>query len=85
MHSLTSFFLLSTVGLQYLDASTSQFLRGGLGLIFVALMKQHILKDRLVSFNDFLSAFFYWYYHLHLLFCLCIRSTNFIGLVFFGL
>lgn len=40
------------VGLQYLDASTSQFLRAGSGLIFVALMKQYILKDRLVSFND---------------------------------
>ena len=40
------------MGLKYLDASISQFLRGGLGIIFVALMKQTILKDRLVSFID---------------------------------
>ena len=43
------------MGLKYLDASISQFLRGGLGIIFVALMKQTILKDRLVSFIDFVQ------------------------------
>lgn len=47
---LTAIQMLSMVGLQYLDASISQFLRGGSGLIFVALMKQYILKDRLVRF-----------------------------------
>jgi drug/metabolite transporter (DMT)-like permease len=39
-------------GLQYLDASIFQMLRGS-GLVFVALMKQYVLMDRLVSFIDF--------------------------------
>jgi len=36
------------MGLQYLDVSIYQMLRGS-GIIFVALMKQHVLKEHLVS------------------------------------
>lgn len=43
---------LCMVGLQYLDVSIYQLLRGS-GIIFVALMKQHVLKDRLFNFQWF--------------------------------
>jgi hypothetical protein len=36
------------MGLQYLDVSIYQMLRGS-GIIFVALMKQHVLGEHLVS------------------------------------
>lgn len=36
------------MGLQYLDASVYQMLRGS-GIVFVALMKQHVMKEHLVS------------------------------------
>ena len=39
---------LCMMGLQYLDVSVYQMLRGS-GIIFVALMKQHVLKEHLVS------------------------------------
>jgi len=38
----------SMMGLQYLNVSVYQMLRGS-GIIFVALMKQHVLKEHLVS------------------------------------
>ena len=38
----------SMMGLQYLDVSIYQMLRGS-GIIFVALMKQHVLGEHLVS------------------------------------
>ena len=44
------------IGLQYLDASIFQMIRGS-ALVFVALLKQHVLKDHLVSFIDSLECF----------------------------
>lgn len=41
---------LCMMGLQYLDVSIYQMLRGS-AIIFVALMKQHVLKERLHSFH----------------------------------
>jgi hypothetical protein len=41
---------LCMMGLRYLDVSIYQMLRGS-GIIFVALMKQHVLKDRLYNFQ----------------------------------
>jgi drug/metabolite transporter (DMT)-like permease len=41
---------LCMMGLRYLDVSIYQLLRGS-GIIFVALMKQHVLKDHLYSFQ----------------------------------
>ncbi|KAL3911972.1 MAG: hypothetical protein SGARI_001386, partial [Bacillariaceae sp.] len=41
---------LCMMGLQYIDASIYQLLRGS-GIIFVALMKQYILKDQLYNFQ----------------------------------
>jgi drug/metabolite transporter (DMT)-like permease len=41
---------LSMVGLRYLDVSVYQLLRGS-GIIFVAVMKQSVLKDRLYRFQ----------------------------------
>jgi hypothetical protein len=41
---------LCMMGLRYLDVSIYQLLRGS-GIIFVALMKQHVLGDRLYSFQ----------------------------------
>jgi len=41
---------LSTIGLLYLDVSIYQLLRGS-GIIFVALMKQFVLGDRLFAFQ----------------------------------
>ena len=38
------------MGLQYLDVSIYQMLRGS-GIIFVALMKQHVLKEHLHKFH----------------------------------
>ena len=40
---------LCMMGLQYLDVSIYQMLRGS-GIIFVALMKQHVLKEHLVRY-----------------------------------
>ena len=40
---------LCMLGLQYLDVSIYQMLRGS-GIIFVALMKQHVLKEHLVRY-----------------------------------
>jgi drug/metabolite transporter (DMT)-like permease len=42
--------VLCMMGLRYLDVSIYQLLRGS-GIIFVALMKQHVLKDRLYTFQ----------------------------------
>lgn len=42
--------VLCMMGLQYLDVSIYQLLRGS-GIIFVALMKQHVLKDKLYNFQ----------------------------------
>lgn len=42
--------LLCMCGLQYIDVSVYQLLRGS-GIIFVALMKQHVLKDKLYTFQ----------------------------------
>jgi drug/metabolite transporter (DMT)-like permease len=41
---------LCMMGLQYIDASIYQLLRGS-GIIFVALMKQYFLKDHLYRFQ----------------------------------
>mmetsp|Transcript_8907 Transcript_8907/g.20011 ORF Transcript_8907/g.20011 Transcript_8907/m.20011 type:complete len:474 (+) Transcript_8907:91-1512(+) len=41
---------LCMIGLQYLDVSIYQMLRGS-GIIFVALMKQHVLKEHLHKFH----------------------------------
>ena len=41
---------LCMMGLQYLDVSIYQMLRGS-GIIFVALMKQHVLKEHLQTFH----------------------------------
>eukprot|EP00573_Skeletonema_grethae_P002975 CAMPEP_0201687188 /NCGR_PEP_ID=MMETSP0578-20130828/1351_1 /ASSEMBLY_ACC=CAM_ASM_000663 /TAXON_ID=267565 /ORGANISM="Skeletonema grethea, Strain CCMP 1804" /LENGTH=471 /DNA_ID=CAMNT_0048171321 /DNA_START=110 /DNA_END=1525 /DNA_ORIENTATION=- len=41
---------LCMMGLQYLDVSIYQMLRGS-GIIFVALMKQHVLKDHLHQYH----------------------------------
>ena len=41
---------LCMMGLQYLDVSVYQMLRGS-GIIFVALMKQHVLKDHLHKYH----------------------------------
>lgn len=41
---------LCMMGLQYLDVSIYQMLRGS-GIIFVALMKQHVLKEHLHKFH----------------------------------
>lgn len=41
---------LCMMGLQYIDVSIYQLLRGS-GIIFVALMKQHILGDHLLNFQ----------------------------------
>lgn len=41
---------LCMMGLQYLDVSIYQMLRGS-GIIFVALMKQHVLKDHLHKYH----------------------------------
>jgi len=41
---------LCMMGLRYLDVSIYQMLRGS-GIIFVALMKQHVLRDRLYNFQ----------------------------------
>jgi drug/metabolite transporter (DMT)-like permease len=41
---------LCMMGLRYLDVSIYQLLRGS-GIIFVALMKQHVLKDHLFTFQ----------------------------------
>mmetsp|Transcript_29262 Transcript_29262/g.58392 ORF Transcript_29262/g.58392 Transcript_29262/m.58392 type:complete len:474 (+) Transcript_29262:125-1546(+) len=41
---------LCMMGLQYLDVSIYQMLRGS-GIIFVALMKQHVLKEHLYKFH----------------------------------
>ena len=41
---------LCMMGLQYLDVSIYQMLRGS-GIIFVALMKQHVLKDHLRKYH----------------------------------
>jgi drug/metabolite transporter (DMT)-like permease len=41
---------LCMMGLRYLDVSIYQMLRGS-GIIFVALMKQHVLRDRLYTFQ----------------------------------
>ena len=41
---------LCMMGLQYIDVSIYQLLRGS-GIIFVALMKQHVLSDHLFSFQ----------------------------------
>ena len=41
---------LCMMGLRYLDVSIYQLLRGS-GIIFVALMKQHVLKDHLYTFQ----------------------------------
>lgn len=41
--------LLCMMGLRYIDVSIYQMLRGS-GIIFVALMKQHVLRDRLYNF-----------------------------------
>jgi len=41
---------LCMMGLRYLDVSIYQLLRGS-GIIFVALMKQHVLGDRLYNFQ----------------------------------
>lgn len=42
--------VLCMMGLRYLDVSIYQLLRGS-GIIFVALMKQHVLKHRLYTFQ----------------------------------
>jgi len=42
--------LLCMMGLKYIDVSIYQMLRGS-GIIFVALMKQHVLKDHLYNFQ----------------------------------
>jgi hypothetical protein len=42
--------LLCMMGLRYIDVSIYQMLRGS-GIIFVALMKQHVLKDHLYNFQ----------------------------------
>jgi len=42
--------LLCMCGLQFIDVSIYQLLRGS-GIIFVALMKQHILGDKLYTFQ----------------------------------
>ena len=42
--------LLCMMGLRYIDVSIYQMLRGS-GIIFVALMKQHVLKDHLFNFQ----------------------------------
>lgn len=42
--------VLCMMGLQYIDVSIYQLLRGS-GIIFVALMKQHVLGDHLFSFQ----------------------------------
>ncbi len=41
---------LCMMGLQYIDVSIYQLLRGS-GIIFVALMKQHVLGDKLLGFQ----------------------------------
>ena len=38
------------MGLQYLDVSIYQMLRGS-GIVFVALMKQYVLKEELMKFH----------------------------------
>ncbi len=38
------------MGLQYLDVSIYQMLRGS-GIVFVALMKQYVLKEELMTFH----------------------------------
>ncbi|KAI2502080.1 hypothetical protein MHU86_12399 [Fragilaria crotonensis] len=42
--------VLCMMGLRYLDVSIYQLLRGS-GIIFVALMKHHVIKDRLYTFQ----------------------------------
>ena len=41
---------LCMMGLRYINVSIYQMLRGS-GIIFVAIMKQHVLKDRLYNFQ----------------------------------